>query len=201
MKKTLAWVAIALMMAGCSSSENGGENGGEYMTPSFNYTYIRFVSPSGTNILDSLAVMETKKFRIETDDKLITISGIANIDNKPLKMETYWWYISPSTDFCPEEAEWPRDETLLQLYWVDFNTWDIEKRPYEYTEIYKIDMRSPVLFGDEETHTLRWYVNIVGRRYDAFKCEVDGQEVSLEDDILYKKGRRTVTAYLTIVRK
>lgn len=186
-------VLTVLALVACGSGENGDDN----VTPSENDTYIRFLSPSGTNVLDSLGIIGKEEVMAEMGTDIISISGIRSSDNKPLEMTKYWMHVLPEYG-----QEFVKEESLVKLHWVDFNVWDIEKRPYEYTEIYKFQLQGSKVFGDNEVHTLDWYVYIKGRRHNAFKCEVDGQEVSLADDYLYNRrdygGWRNVTALLTI---
>ena len=187
-------VLTVLSLIACSSDENGDD----YATPSMNDTYIRFVSPSGTNVLDSLGIIGKEEVMAEMGTDIISISGIRSSDNKPLEMTKYWMHVLPEYG-----QEFVKEESLVKLHWIDFNVWDIEKRPYEYTEIYKFQLQGSKVFGDNEVHTLDWYVYIKGRRHNAFKCEVDGLEVSLADDYLYNNrsyysGWRNVTALLTI---
>ena len=44
--------------------------------PLYNHTYLRFVSPTGTNVLDSLSIMSPEKWVMELGTDLMSISGI-----------------------------------------------------------------------------------------------------------------------------
>jgi hypothetical protein len=170
---------LVFTMSSCSNSEEQGDNA----NPAINFSYLRFVSSCGTNVLDSLKVFEKDgPTSQEIKDSLISIKCIRTSDNQQLDMINHLFYANSQADY-----EFPRDETLIRLNWVDFNTWDLEKRPYHYDEVYDILLQSSKIFGDNETHHLKWYVSVVGRAHNALKCEVDGQKVSLDDDPLYNR--------------
>jgi hypothetical protein len=190
--KILFIMLTMLSLIACSSSEDGVG-----VTPSFHETYLRFVSPSGTNVLDSLHVMGENDKIVEIGSDLIAVSGRRASDGEALEMTTELYYGSKQA-----ADEFEKDEALVRVWWADFNTWNIEDRPNKYNEIYTVTMTSPKLFGNNESHTLAWYVKVVGRTHDAYKCEVDGQEVSLDNDPFYNKytyeGRHKVNAIITI---
>ena len=91
-------------------------------------------------------------------------------------MQGNYFYARTKWDF-------PKDEILLKLEWIDF------KSSSDYNEIYSIQLYSPKIFGDNETHTLKWYVNISEWRENAYKCELDGYEVSLDNDPFYNERK------------
>jgi hypothetical protein len=191
--RLLSAVVIIFSFMACNS-----EGGDDNVRPSYNETYLRFVSPSGTNVLDSLNVLNGAMVGLNTD--LISISGIRHSDEQELDITRYWLYASKQTG-----SEFLTDETLIVLWWNDFKVWNVEKRPKRYDETYEIKLKSPQIFGDEETHTLKWYVSVSGRKQNAYRCEADGQEVALSDDIIYNKktfdGRHWVTGIVTFFTK
>lgn len=188
--KLLSMLLSALLVVSCNNYIEGG------VPPSNNRTVLRFVSASGTNILDSLQVLDNGNTPREVSAELMSIKGIRTSDNQPLEMQNYLLYSSK-----PADSAYPR-ETLLDLSWVDFNIAQAEKRPREYTEVYDICLQSRRVFGNDELHRLKWYVSISGYDYNAYKCELDGQEVELTNDPLYNEhtynGRHYVNAMLTI---
>lgn len=161
-------------------------------------TYIKFVSPSGENVLDSLNVIEkNENTPIEKiDTALISTSLIRESDNQPYPIQSYYFYASPKGSF-------PKNETLAKLQWID-HKFNSDGRPQKYNEIYSILLYGPKVFGDDETHTLKWYVDISGGQFNAYKCELDGREVSLDNDPfynewrLYDNGRHSVAGIITI---
>ncbi len=177
----LSFVLIAFTFLSCDN--DNPEEVGDNANPAINSSYLRFVSSCGTNVLDSLKVFEKDgPTSQEIKDSLISIKCIRTSDNQQLDMINDLFYANSQADY-----EFPRDETLIRLNWADFNTWDLEKRPYHYDEVYDILLQSPKIFGDNETHHLKWYVSVVGRVHNALKCEVDGQNVSLDNDPLYNR--------------
>jgi hypothetical protein len=193
--KILFTTLIMSLFFACSN-----DNEGDSVTPAYHQTYLRFVSPSGTNVLDSLHLLENGLTKKVIDDDLFSVSINRSSDGQSMDshMSKYLFLASPRTDTI-----FKKDETLVRLDWNDFNIWDLEKRPQIYHEIYKISMRSPKIFGNKEQHSMNWYANVVGRTYDAYKCELDGQEISLENDPFYNKrvydGRHVVSAIITIL--
>lgn len=190
--KILFIMLTMLSLIACSSNEDSVG-----VTPSRNETYLRFVSPSGTNILDSLHVMGENDKIVEMSSDLISVRGKCASDGSDLEFINELYYGSKRAG-----DEFEREEALVRVRWYDFKIWDIEDRPNKYNEIYTVTMTSPKLFGNNESHTLAWYVKVVGRTHDAYKCEVDGQEVSLDNDPFYNKytyeGRHNVNAIITI---
>ena len=88
--------------------------------------------------------------------------------------------------------------------WSDMKTMLTENRPHEYEEVYKIQLNSPVIFADDDVHTIDWFVKVSGRGFqDAYKCEVDREEIPLGDDPYYKKkttkDRHSVAAVVTFI--
>lgn len=150
--------------------------------PAHNITLLRFVSPSGTNVLDSLHILESDgniKMEKIDDDELISICGDRSSDGNALDFSKFLFYATSQAG-----AEFDKEETLLKIEWTDFDIFDVEK------QVYTIAMKSKKVFGDDDTHYLKWYVNVFGRgEYDAYKCEIDGQNVSLANDFLYNKTK------------
>jgi hypothetical protein len=184
---------IASSFMACSDNELiTGDN-----TPSYNQTYLRFVSPAGTNVLDSLRIMSPEKWVMELGTDIMSVSGIRTSDNHALDLMTELFYGSKRAG-----DEFEGEGPLVHVMWYDSNIGNIEKRPRKYHETYTVTMTSPRVFGDGVSHTLTWYVNVSGRTVDAYKCEVDGHEVSLVNDPFYIRdmyeGRHFVSAIVTV---
>lgn len=179
LKKLLGISLIMPLLLSCSN-ENEDE-----MAPAQCRTFVRFVSSFGTNILDSLNVIP-KNEGILVDSattRLMTINVNRSSDNKPLELIVkHWLFTSKESD-----VNLPKDETILELVWNDFKARDTENRAPKYDEVYEAKMKSPEIFGDDQTHTLRWYAHISGKTFDAYKCEVDGKEAELANDPFYKQ--------------
>lgn len=177
--RLLLLLAVAIM-TGCSKDE--GEDDQVYI-PTYGF-YIRFLSPSGTNILDSLDVCAGSKYEVVTSDEDIVLTCISSWKGQPVnKLGQTWWKI-------PENYNWKVDGgvlpagTVLHFGWGD-NFYHTHYRP-DYIEMeYLITLISPKIFKDNEGHTIKWFVKVLGNRYDAYKCEVEGKEYSLADDPIY----------------
>lgn len=190
----LCIVSFLTMFISCNDGND------DSVTPSHNVTYLRFISPSGTNVLDSLDVIEEGLQMHKIDTDLIRINGYRTSDNQPLEISKYFYHVSENNG-----VEFSREETLIRLDWYDFNIWDVEKRAYQYKEMYEILLFGPRIFGDNDTHQLKWYVNVAGRVHDAYQCEVEGRMISLDDDLIYNQrtydGRHAVAGIITFCCK
>ena len=182
LKKLMCVGLIMPLLLSCSN-----ENEEEMAVPSC-HTFVRFVSSSGTNVLDSLNVL-SKNEGILLDSattRLMTINVNRLSDNRSLTLiGKHWLFTSKKSD-----VNLPKDETILELVWNDFKATDTDNRAKRYDEVYEAKMKGPELFGDDQTHTLRWYAHISGKTFDAYKCEVDGKEVELANDPYYKQQTR-----------
>ena len=170
----------ALMMTGCSSDE--GEDD-QVSIPTYDF-YIRFLSPSGTNILDSLDVCAGQELHVTAGDEDIILTCISSWKEQPVnKLGLAWWTIPKNYHWHNQEEVLP-EGTVLDFHWAD-NLYHSRYRP-NYLEVeYLITLISPKIFKDNEGHTIKWFVKILGNRYDAYKCEVEGKNYSLVDDPIY----------------
>jgi hypothetical protein len=202
--KILFILVIAFSLFSCSGK---GNEGGDGIYPFENKTYLRFVSSAGTNVMDSLGIlnMEEKKFMLQENNDLLSVTGTRMSDGEPLRFYGNNWLWASEK----EDPLFPKTETLARIAWYDFNSFDMERRPYIYDEIYEIKLTSLELFGENVSHTLRWYATVKGKTIYAYKCEVDGKEVSLDNDPFYNytspywtnyKGK-DVTALIDIMCK
>ena len=200
MKKTkvVLWTIILLpFLISCSSEEVGEDNA----SPAICTSYVRFVSPTGKNILDSLKVLNPyERKTADFDSDLMDITVIRKSDNESLWLRKNLFYACEQTG-----TEYEQEETVVELYWTDFMVMNIEKRPLNYNDVYEVQMKSPKIFGNNNVHTMRWYIAVTGRAHDAYKCEVDGQEVPLTDDPFYKQqfkmGHHGVAGLITVYCK
>lgn len=163
-------IATILGLTSCKES---------YVTPpTNNKTYLKFLSPTGMNVLDSLKIIPDNNTVMEMDDAdIMTVRGIRESDGKVLRMNNRFVRTSPRWG-----AGFPREESIAELGWGDFYNED--------SDVYSILLQSAAVFNDNEIHTLKWYVRGHGNSYNAYKCEFDGVEVSLMDDPVYSKNSR-----------
>lgn len=160
--------------------------------PVLHETYLRFVSPKGTNVLDSIKVLEKGKYIEEVNSNIISIKGKRLSRNTSLEnFKKSWLYNSVI-----------ENETTLVLEWIDWDIIDAENRQKRYEEIYEIKMKSRKIFGNDDIHTLKWYLDVNNGSYDAYKCEFDGQTLELDNDKYHKETFNTqkhkTTALITI---
>ena len=139
---------------------------------------LRFVSDTGTNILDSLNVKKQECFVL---------------GSSPLEDLTFEWQnknndLKPNwakPDFCICEYPFANSEymaarngTVIQALLTDISITDEgpgknKVRDEEYT----IYISSKKIFGNDTKHTIKYYVHIPRRaKYEAYKCEIAGKE-------------------------
>ena len=191
MKKLLVYMFLLLPFLVSSCESEGNENS---LPPADNVTYIRFVSPSGTNVLDSLNVLEGNGDMCEINPEHITFAEHHTQASKPCDFRQYYLRTSKQMNYFAKE------ETIAELHWVDF---DVRRAKAGSTFTYSIEMSGRNIFGDDNVHTLKWYLNVYdGGTFDAYKCEVDGKETDLSRDPFYTNqtshDRRSVAAFITI---
>lgn len=139
---------------------------------------LRFVSDSGTNILDSLNVKKQECF-------VLVSSPLEDLtfewQNKNNDLKPNW----AKPDFCIYEYPFTNTEymaarngTVIQALLTDISITDEgpgknKVRDEEYT----IYISSKKIFGNDTKHTIKYYVHITRKaKYEAYKCEIDGKE-------------------------
>ena len=169
-----------MVVSSLYSCQNYIENGA---IPFINETYIKFVSPAGTNVIDSLGLFPKEEHGsvLLYNSELLSVSGTRMSDGQPLRFNNAWvWTGSGLSD-----SFFPENERIAYLQWADYNPCDLDKHPYDYDEVYEIRLNSQQLFGSTEYHILRWYAKVNGSILNAYKCELDGKEINLDNDPLY----------------
>lgn len=206
----LALLFSAIVSVSCNNDDPEPNFGTktDVMTPEMN---IKFVSASGTNVVDSLNFLESYGDKlyceITSDDDIIKVSCVRESDGKEvwagkkhvydgtivtMDIYRYGW-------FRPVEgALTEREGTLLELGWADpvasLSISDFDdypwKRPENYDDSYTIKIQSPTIFGNDKIHTIKWYVHIIYKHYDTYRCEVDGVEFDFKNLPEYIKHHR-----------
>lgn len=174
-------LAIILLPTIASCDKDNGGNAAICIAP-FQFM-IKFESPIGTNILDSLHVSPTDEIRGNQLDDLTFKWTNKNNDLNP------GWSI-PYLGWTKTTEEWGGFNpyfsfkgvgTILHVKITDISIWDSPNNKYpKRDEEYTITLTSKKIFGNEIPHTIKFYVHIKGKVvYDTYKCEVDGVEQQL----------------------
>ena len=175
----------AILLTGCSDNNEGEDS----MDIPPGYMYVRFVSPVGTNVLDSLGVtdLENPTYTPVPDEGILSVEVFKENSGISIKKGYYAEYRveSPTRDIGNIiGADTP--ETLLYVHWTDSDL--SEPSTYDYDDAYIVKLKSQAIFQDNEDHFVKWFVHIYkGKRYYyVYKCEVDGVDHPLEDDVIWQ---------------
>ena len=149
--------------------------------------YVRFILPDGTNVLE-----------LTGNSSQSIVEDYYNFSNYyigSLNVEIYNERSGKkltSSDIGKRFVQWKDDgdtgslhqEMMLRLSWDNPDGNDVPHESYDEATIIK--MNSANIFGDEENHFVKWYFHIHEGKayYDVYKCEVDGVEVPITDDLL-----------------
>lgn len=181
-------IILLLSLLCMTSCNNDWEDS---LPPAEAHLFIRFVSPAGTNILDSLCLGGEPYSQVDKKD--IQVKCINAWDNEVITVHSLAWQTIPSGYYWKGKAgkdgtEMPcmTEGTVLHVSWTDSNLFGSENRPANYLASYIITFNSLRIFDSEETHTVKWDVRVRGNTYDAAGvCEIDGKEYSLVGDAVY----------------
>ena len=171
--KLLLAIMLLPTIVACDKENNGND---AMHVDSFTIL-VKFESPIGTNMLDSLNIQPTmgESYHLE---------GLnLNWKNKENNLNQHWskpslawfkteeWFGSNNPNFSFKGLG-----TVLKIGLCDINISDSDfpKADEEYT----ITLNSKKIFGNDSTHTIKYYVHINGggSGYDTKKCEVDGKD-------------------------
>lgn len=170
-------LAIILLptIAACDKDNNGSDA----MHVDVFDVLVRFESPIGTNILDSLNVQPTE---VATYNKLDDL--YVNWKNKNDNFSSsswyeprlYWRHFPDSAYSHNPNFSYKGMGTILEMGLIDRNVSDSDYPKAD--EVYSITLKSKKIFGNDSPHTIKYYVHINGGGcgYDAKKCEVDGKD-------------------------
>ena len=188
MSRIILLLAV-ITMTGCSVEEN--------VSPVQVDMYLRLLTPSGTNIADSLNFVPEGVWSSQKTEKgLVNLNVIWHSKGPSFAQETYWIRLSN------RGSEKFRDrETMLLVRDLDFVH---RLQSCGDMEIYEYQISSQKLFGTNECHIIKWYIQIHGEHgIDAVKCELDGQAVDLSDDPYYNayisKGHHPASGVINVV--
>lgn len=178
-KKLLLAIMLLPTIAACDK-DNGG-NDAIAICP-FNFM-IKFESPMGTNILDSLQIQPTYEKEGDQLDDLTFKWTNKNNDLNPHWSTPYLGWFKTTEDwgaFNPYFS-FKGVGTVLGVKITDISIYSTSNNKYpKRDEEYTITLNSPQIFGNENPHTIKFYIHIKSKAvYDTYKCEVDGVEQPL----------------------
>ena len=167
---------VSILFTGCKD-DNGQE---DYAYFDQFMVYVKFVSPTDTNVVDSLAFLKNTEYQEPFDpetDGVIKVSCVRDSDGKKLQFwEPYWTHFFLIERDLGHDNDL-KDGTLMRLFWSDNWISSPENAPSEtYDQSYTISFRSKEIFGEEEPHTIKWYVHVNKNRFNTYKIEIDGED-------------------------
>ena len=198
-------LASMLLLVSCSGDEPGGQ---DYKFVDGSDIYLHFVKANGANAADYV------KLEKEVTDSTVSYiylpieeEGSVQIrctrESDGLQYE-FARRLAPQTRIeLTGEAGWVNYSTpdcyevfveagtLLWIQWADFLVAEPDDpdwpRQENYDDVYTFSIKSQKIFGNDEEHTIKWFVHIKGNRFDAYRCEVDGEEFDFKSDRLYRE--------------
>lgn len=198
-------LASMLLLVSCSGDEPGGQ---DYKFVDGSDIYLHFVKANGANAADYvklekevtdstvsyiyLPIEEEGSVQIrctrESDGLQYEFARrLAPQTRIELTGEAGW--VNFSTPGCYEE--FVEAGTLLWIKWADFLVSEPDDpdwpRQENYDDVYTFSIKSQKIFGNDEEHTIKWYAHIKRNRFDAYRCEVDGEEFDFKSDRLYRE--------------
>jgi hypothetical protein len=171
-------------------------------------TYIRFLSPLGNNIADSLNLYgrESCELTGEVNDNMF-VDVFRESDERRLVDGVYnkiGWCKS-DLDHSPANyfpnLGYGKENTILVINYLDNHVWQDNDKIKDFDDVYRINMSSRLLFGDSEIHVLRMFVHIYScGDFKIYKCEYDGTDITTPDmyGIYMTDGRRAGEIALNI---
>lgn len=192
MKKGLVYIflfSISMLFPGCSDEPDDLLNSPPRVRPA--ELYIRVIGPDGTNRLDELGITPQTVVKKYYYNYPIEDNGEMNVviskerDDVILKPSDIWWeyLLSEPGSSAANIALSEQEEMLMLVSWTDF--FGDERFQESYDDAYIIKLKSAKIFGNEQEHTIRWDFHVDEGRYNfqATKCEVDGVNHPLSDDL------------------
>lgn len=174
--KLLLAILLLPTIAAC-----GNDNGGDDASVISPFKIIvKFESPIGTNILDSLNIAEQEVSGHSIDDLTFEWTNKNNDLRESWSQPSLSFGITKNR-FASLNPSFPYEnkaERVFSAQFTDISIWDTPNNKYpQRDEEYTVTLKSKKIFGNNIHHTLKFYVHIKGKAiYDTYKCEVDGKE-------------------------
>jgi hypothetical protein len=150
--------------------------------------FVRFVSPSGTNVLDSLNVLEGSDMVKIKDSLIIDASAYRASNGKDYDSFTNM-FIRDNNDYF----NYGTDETFFYESFTEFT----HGKGVDYCVL---QMKSNKLFGNDNVHTIKlYYTMLVDSVFTAYKCEVDGEVYPMWNDPLYQSSLDKLDFFATMI--
>jgi hypothetical protein len=151
--------------------------------------FVRFVSPSGTNVLDSLNVLDGSDMVKIKDSQIIDASAYRASNGKDYDSFTNM-FIRDNNDYF----NYGTDETF---FYESFTEFTHAKMAADYCVL---QMKSNKLFGNDNVHTIKlYYTMLVDSVFTAYKCEVDGEVYPMWNDPLYQSSLDKLDFFATMI--
>lgn len=177
--KLLFAIMLLPILTACEKNTGGSD---AVFIANFNFK-VKFESPIGTNVLDSLQIqpMQDNDYDNHLDDLTVVYSNKNNdlkhwgdLDLRYCDTEG-WGGLNPNFSFVGVG-------TVLHIGFVDISIYDTPNHKYpKRDEEYTVSLTSKKIYGDEKIHTIKFYVHIKGKAvYHTYKCEVDGKEQQIQ---------------------
>lgn len=171
-----ALLLLSGLFVGCSKDGDVELEGCKL--PVYTTIYVKFLSPSGTNILDSLNVLGESHY-VNANSELIdvnvckTYTGTDYLYQEVPQFQDFaFGYNGAREAFLAEE--------ICDSANIDMSAYNIISDSYE------IRLKSDKIFGNDETHIIKWYYKLA---YPScligYKCEVDGERYPIENDSVF----------------
>jgi hypothetical protein len=155
--------------------------------------FVRFVSPSGTNVLDSLNVLEGSDMVKIKDSLIIDASAYRASNGKDYDCFTNM-FIRDNNDYF----NYGTDETFFYESFTEFTRPKIDWSGA--ADYCVLQMKSNKLFGNDNVHTIKlYYTMLVDSVFTAYKCEVDGEVYPMWDDPLYQSSLDKFCFFATMI--
>ena len=194
-----------LLLASCSGDEPGGQDA-KFLDDC--QIFVHFVNEDGTNAADYIKLEKevtdsTESYIYLPIEKEGSIQIRCTRESDGLQYdfakrlapqtrieltgEAGW--VNNSTPGCYEE--FVEAGTLLWIKWADFLVSEPDDpdwpRQENYDDVYTFSIRGKKIFGNDEEHTIKWFAHIKRNRFDAYRCEVDGEDFDFKSDRLYRE--------------
>ena len=193
-KTTQVVAVLCLCLATCYSCSYEEPDGPHVIVPF--HVIVRFESAIGTNIADSLSIIDiTKPETWNAKKEDIQVRVYRGSDHKLLEIDRErWTYTKAST-----VTSFPKG-TCLTVLATDMQ---IFEGGLWGEQTYTFEFKSRKLFGNDDVHTVQWFIHGMGRVvYKVYKCEIDGEDMPLSKSKLLTEAKyNQIYAEVTIKLK